>query len=165
MKNELLLLMLVGISLPAHSRTSRHDEVSAPMNFTPYTTRPEEVRELLGEPSKKATAKDKMLWTYNIGTTHVEVYWDLRINRMEKYVLSESSYQEKALKPKQISKLETGTMAVVDVVCVLGAPKDMIIEPNQQKLHYVFVDNDVTLDFYDGKLMNYRVQRVARSRN
>lgn len=165
MKNELLLLMLVGMSVPAHSRTNRNEEVSTMLQFKPYATRPEEVRELLGEPRKSATAKDKMLWTYDIGTTHVEVYWDIRINRMEKYVLSEYHYQEKALKAKQLSKLETGTMAVVDVVSVLGAPKDMIIEPNQQKLHYVFIDNDVTLDFYEGKLMNYRVQRVVRSRN
>lgn len=165
MKNELLLLMLVGISIPGHSRTTRSEGVNSLMRLSPYNTRPEEVRELLGEPNKKATAKDKMLWTYTIGSTHVEVYWDMRINRMEKYVLSEYKYEERMLKKRQLSKLETGTMAVVDVVNVLGAPKDMIIEPNQQKLHYVFTDNDVVLDFYQGRLMNYKVQRVVRSSN
>lgn len=153
------------MSLSAFCHKAVSGDAALLTRFTPYVTKPDDVKQILGEPTRINRGKEHIIWTYEGHGLNMSFIWDLRVVRLQEFNYRNADKTAKELDPASLCKLRTGTTVPGDALDALGAPRDLFADINDQKMVYEFSAHVVRLYFHDGKLLHYEVNGLEKRKS
>ncbi len=150
--------MLICISVFSYGKKIHNSpEISSLSSIQPYICTQQDAKTIFGNPDKIDMGREQTVWKYHTANCEFALYWNNRINRLEKYYFVNTHRENNNQAGGSVCQLKTGNMQVSDVIRMWGDPTDMIIGSDQQNLHYKFKNKIVNLYFRKGKLCEYQL--------
>jgi|GEM_PF-1660120 hypothetical protein len=120
-----------------------------------FNSRQNDVSNLLGKPTQIDEGGKKDIWLYNSDKVNLTIYWNNREDKIEKMVYTTEPGRQPEWDNAKARCLKMGETSIEQVIKTWGMPKDMMIKPVNQQLHYTFHYNTLHLFFRKGRLVNY----------
>ncbi|HXS38507.1 MAG TPA: hypothetical protein VN721_17520 [Flavipsychrobacter sp.] len=158
MKKMMLLMAFACFTITAFAKSESNlsTQILSFITTNPYAATQDDVSSLLGKPLKTEESKNQSVWYYKTDNNTLTIYWDSRVDKMEKLYFNTLTTAEKSAWDNNTAHLlKTGETALTEAIKILGAPKDMMIKANSQQLHYAYANNVLNLFFRKGTLVTY----------
>lgn len=125
------------------------------IDLSPATATQTKVSALFGMPEKVEESRKRTTWYYTNGTATLSICWDAKSALLQKFSFSNEVVQKQVFDTRLSAKLKSGATDVIQVLKLLGTPKDMTIKKATQEMHYAYAHNVLRLFFRDRVLVDY----------
>jgi len=155
MRKLSLLLALVFTILFKPCFAIDHDELLSIINMAPQTLTQSTITSVFGTPARIEEGKRKTFWFYKQGTNNLVITWNKKTALPDKVSFISETTGTKTFDNSLSAKLVSGSTELSQALAILGTPKDMVIKPNKQEVHYSYQNKVLRLFFRDNKLVDY----------
>ena len=164
-KIALICLLLCGATC-TKANAAAGDNTALRSPIVKENASQKDVQGMLGKPSTVYINNklNEETWTYDIDSTYIIFLWNDSTQKLKSYMYTSNRDVHGNFPKGNAAALENGVTDMASAIKVFGGPTEVAIVASEQRLQYKYADNEVVLEFNDGKLERYYVSLVKNKK-